>query len=58
MVIFTMERLRTQQVLIPLGSVPQQSQFGNEVLTNPWRDTDLQSKLEVEENEFDASEEW
>lgn len=53
-----MERLRTQQVLIPLGSVPQQSQVGNEVLTNPWRDTDLQSKLEVEENEFDASEEW
>lgn len=56
MVIFTMETLRTQQVLIPLGWVTQQSQFGTEVLINPWRDTDFQSTLEVEENEFDASE--
>lgn len=48
-----MERLRTQQVLIPLGRVPQQSQFGTEGLTSPWRDTDLQSMLE-----FDANEGW
>lgn len=52
-----MERLRTQQVFIPLGWVHQQSQFGTEGLTNPWRDTDFQCMLEEEENEFDASEE-
>lgn len=56
MPIFTMARLRTQQVLIPVGWLPQQSQFGTEGLTNPWRDTDFQSMLEEGENEFDASE--